>query len=111
MKLQKREKVMLGAVAGADSRASLIVFVMTGDSCRTSVLLKDKETIKVELEKKQKEKRQADEDACRLADWKQRSLPSEPSIARSLYRIGCACSATAPDCAIGQFTPKEPNRN
>ncbi len=86
MKLQKREKIMLGAAAGAIVLAGLTVFIMTGDSRPDEVLLKDKETLKVELEKKQKEKRQADEDARRLADWKRRSLPSNASIARSLYQ-------------------------
>jgi hypothetical protein len=86
MKLQKREKVMLGVVAGVIAAAGLTVFFMTGDSRSDDVLLKDQESLKVELEKKQREKKQADDDARRLADWKRRSLPSNTSIARSLYQ-------------------------
>ena len=86
MKLKKREKVMLGVVAGLIAAAGLLIFFVTGDSTSDEVLLKNKETKTAELKKKQKEKRQADEDKRRLADWQQRSLPSDSSIARSLYR-------------------------
>ena len=87
MKLKKREKVMLGAAAGLIVVAGLVIFIATGDSTPDDVLLKDKESLRrPKLEKKQKEKRQADEDVRRLADWKRRSLPSNASIARSLYQ-------------------------
>ena len=86
MKLKKREKIMLGAVAGLIAAAGLVLFVATGDSTPDEQLLKDKETKTAELAKKKKEKRQADEDKRRLADWQQRSLPPDPSLAQSLYR-------------------------
>jgi hypothetical protein len=86
MKLQKREKMLLGAVGGLIAAAGLVLFVVTGDSTSDETLLKDKETKTAELVKKQKEKKQADDDRRRLVDWQKRSLPPDPSIARSLYQ-------------------------
>jgi hypothetical protein len=86
MKLQKREKMMLGAVGGLIAVAGLVIFIVTGDSTSDEQLLRDKETKTAELEKKMKEKKQADEDKRRLTDWQRRSLPSDPSLARSLYQ-------------------------
>ncbi len=86
MKLKKREKVMLVVVAGVIAAAGLTLFFMTGDSRSDEALLKEQENLKVELDKKQREKRQAEDDDRRLADWKKRSLPSNASIARSLYQ-------------------------
>jgi hypothetical protein len=86
MKLQKREKMLLGVVGGAIAFVGLVAFVMTGDSTSDEQLLKDKELKAADLERKQKEQKRAADEKRQLADWQKRSLPPDPSLAQSLYR-------------------------
>jgi Tfp pilus assembly protein PilO len=85
MKLQKREKILLGASGGIIVLAGLVIFFMTGDSRPYGTLLEDRKTKEGKLREKQKEMKAAAEDDRQLAEWRRRSLPRDPAIAQSLY--------------------------
>jgi hypothetical protein len=87
MKLQKREKFLLSAVLGLVVAVGVAVFFMTGDSQSDDYLLKERDELSAELQKKKKEKKAAEDDAKQLVDWRARSLPSDLSIARSRYEV------------------------
>jgi hypothetical protein len=86
MKLQKRERILLSAAAGAIALAGLTIFFMTGDSYSDDYLRTERDRLTGEVLKKETAKKAAEEDARRLADWQRRSLPGDPAIARSLYQ-------------------------
>ena len=85
MKLQKREKYMLGAVGGLVVLAGFAVLMMFGEARSSDDLYKRRGELDLELKKKQGDVDREAEHARQLADWKRRSLPSERDFARSLY--------------------------
>ena len=85
MKLQKRERYLLGAAAGLMVLAGLAVLMMFGDPRSDEVLYQKRDQLDLDLKKKQGDLDREEEHARQLADWQRRSLPSERNFARSLY--------------------------
>jgi hypothetical protein len=85
MKLQKREKILVAAAAGLVVVAGLAVLMVFSDPQSDETLHRDYDALTLDLKKKDSELQRAEEDARQLEDWKRRSLPSNRSIARSLY--------------------------
>ncbi len=86
MKLQRREKILLGLTLGLVVLAGLGFLLFAGDSRSDDQLIADRTKLEGEIETKQKLLHLADKDAKRLAQWQQHSLPSDPVLARSLYQ-------------------------
>lgn len=85
MKLQKREKYLLGAVVGLLILAGFAVLMMFGDDRSIDTLNKRRNELDLELKRKKNDLDREAEHARQLADWQRRSLPSERNFARSLY--------------------------
>ncbi len=85
MKLQKRERYLLGAVGGLMVLCILAVLMMFGDPRSDESLHQDQDKLALELKKKQSDLDREAEHARQLADWQRRSLPSDRNFARSLY--------------------------
>jgi hypothetical protein len=80
MKLQRREKILLGVTGGLLGFLALIAlwfFAFGGDSRSTEQLTAEQEKLTGEIEKKERQLKDAGVDAKRLADWRKRALPTE----------------------------------
>ncbi|MGO9108290.1 MAG: hypothetical protein ACLP9L_03575 [Thermoguttaceae bacterium] len=86
MKLQRREKILAGLALGLVALAGLWFLLFAGDSLSDDQLIKKQDELTSKIEDDQKLLDVAARDAKRLADWKRRSLPSDPVRARSLYQ-------------------------
>ena len=86
MKLQKREKVLLGAAGGALVLAILALLLLFSDPRSDETLRIQRDSLRTELLKKDNDMRQAAEESRLLAEWRRRSLPSDVVVARSLYQ-------------------------
>ena len=85
MKLQRREKILAGAVIGIVGVAGLGFLVFGGDSRSYEQLIAQQTKLQLEVKNKEKQIQTAGQDAKRLTEWQRRALPPDPSLARSLY--------------------------
>jgi hypothetical protein len=86
MKLQRREKILLGVAVGLVGAAALCFLVFTGDSRADQQLLDEETRLNTLIANKQKLLQNAKHEQDRLAEWRRQSLPAETTLARSLYQ-------------------------
>lgn len=86
MKLKRREKILASLAGGMLGVAALGLVFLMGDSRSTDRLLADRDKLLAEIKSKDKTLTAGARDAKRLAEWNRRSLPSNPTVARSLYQ-------------------------
>ena len=86
MKLQRREKILAYSTGGLVLAVIGWFLLLGGDSRPIAKLREERDRLAGEVESKQKLMTAAARDAKQLADWRHRSLPSDPAIARSLYQ-------------------------
>jgi hypothetical protein len=86
MKLQRREKILVGVCLGLVGLAGLWFVFFAGDPRSTDQLIAKQNELTSEIEKKEREIQAANRDAKRLAEWQRRSLPKDTKVASSLYQ-------------------------
>ena len=86
MKLQRREKILASLALGLVGLAGLWFLLFVGDNRSFGDLKDDESKLKTEIREKKKQLKAAGQDAKRLAQWQQRSLPPDPLLAPSLYQ-------------------------
>lgn len=86
MKLKRREMILAWFAGGLIVMAAGWFLLLGGDSRSLGKLRAERDRLAAEVDGKQKLLEAAGRDGKRLAQWQQRSLPSDPGIARSLYQ-------------------------
>jgi hypothetical protein len=107
MKLQRREKILAAATGGM---LVLLVFwflFMMGDSRSSARLHADLVRLASDIQNKEKMLAAAATDAKQLDQWRRRSLPSDVTIARSLYQNWLRSAANRADFRRMNIDSKE----
>jgi hypothetical protein len=107
MKLQRREKVLLGASIALVVVGALYLLLVMGDPRSEPQLLADEAKYEGEINAKQKQLDTAAADRKKLANWQRRSLPAEPVKARSLYQNWLYDLATNTNFRQAQLTAQD----
>ncbi len=85
MKLQRREQILAGVALGLVVLVGLGLFFSTGGARTTQELNDDQAKLTTEIENKQKVLQAGEGEQRRLEQWRQRALPRDAVLARSLY--------------------------
>ncbi len=86
MKLKRREKVLASLAGGVVVLVAGYYLLFAGDPRSTAQLLLDRDGKQTEVQKKEKALEDARRDEKLFAEWRRRSLPSDPGVARSTYQ-------------------------
>jgi hypothetical protein len=107
VKLQRREKFLVGASVVLVAALALYLLFIMGDSRSTDQLLADQAKFEGEIARKEKEISAAHEDQKRLSEWQRRSLPANPTVARELYQGWLRTVARETGLTQLQFTSQD----
>jgi hypothetical protein len=80
MKLQRREKMLLGVMGGVVAMMVCYFLFVAGDSRPVEQLVKDRDKIKAEVAKKRNTQKEANDNIVQLEAWRRRAVPSEQAI-------------------------------
>jgi hypothetical protein len=87
MKLQRREKILIGVTGGLLVVILGFFFFLVGDVPSVEKLVKDRDTAKTKVAKKKSDLRAAEEDKVRLDNWSKRSVPDQDTYTNWLRNL------------------------
>ena len=87
MKLQRREKILIGVTGGLLVVILGFFFFLFGDVPSVEKLVKDRDTAKTKVAKKESDLRTAKEDKVRLDAWSRRSVPDQDTYTNWLRNL------------------------